>query len=151
MHSAFDQFAAFNQDAIDNKAFAAKGSSTMPVLALGGDKSFGTQMGDDHASLVASNVTERVIKDSGHWVMEEQPAADDGDDCGVHRQGVIAAKIASGRNRYENLHRLSGRVDAAQGRAHGIARGAQRSVDRRIEIVDQEDGGGDADRADHDR
>ena len=25
-------------------------------------------------SLVASNVTIGVIKDSGHWVMEEQPA-----------------------------------------------------------------------------
>src|ERR1700757_3758677 len=33
MHSAFEQFAAFGQDAIDNKAFAAKGKLTMPVLA----------------------------------------------------------------------------------------------------------------------
>ncbi|HEY8288598.1 MAG TPA: alpha/beta hydrolase, partial [Acetobacteraceae bacterium] len=46
----------------------------MPVLALGGDHSFGTQMGDI-MSLVASNVTDRVIEDSGHWVMEEQPEA----------------------------------------------------------------------------
>jgi pimeloyl-ACP methyl ester carboxylesterase len=31
MHSAFSQFAAFAQDAIDNKAFAATGMLTMPV------------------------------------------------------------------------------------------------------------------------
>ena len=37
MHAAFDQFAAFTQDAIDNKAFAAKGKLTMPVLALGAE------------------------------------------------------------------------------------------------------------------
>jgi pimeloyl-ACP methyl ester carboxylesterase len=43
------------------------------VLALGGDHSFRTQMGDI-MRLVASDVTTGVIKDSGHWVMEEQPA-----------------------------------------------------------------------------
>ena len=73
MHSAFNQFAAFNQDAADNKAFAAKGMLGMPVLALGADHSFGTQQGDI-MRLVATNVTTGVIKDSGHWVMEEQPA-----------------------------------------------------------------------------
>ena len=73
MHSAFNQFAAFNQDASDNRAFAAKGKLAMPVLALGADHSFGTQMGDI-MRLVASDVTPGVIRDSGHWVMEEQPA-----------------------------------------------------------------------------
>src|SRR5258707_10059468 len=34
MHSAFNQFAAFNQDAIDNKALAAEGKLTMPGLAI---------------------------------------------------------------------------------------------------------------------
>jgi pimeloyl-ACP methyl ester carboxylesterase len=72
MHSAFNQFAAFPEDAVDNKAFAAKGKLAMPVLALGADHSFGTQMGDI-MNLVASNVTPGVIRDSGHWVMEEQP------------------------------------------------------------------------------
>jgi pimeloyl-ACP methyl ester carboxylesterase len=73
MHSAFNQFAAFNQDAEDNRAFAAQGKLSVPVLALGGDHSFGTQMGDI-MRLVASNVTTGVIGDSGHWVMEEQQA-----------------------------------------------------------------------------
>jgi pimeloyl-ACP methyl ester carboxylesterase len=72
MHSAFNQFAAFTQDAIDNKALAANGKLTMPVLALGADHSFGTQMADIMRG-VATNVTGGVIIDSGHWVMEEQP------------------------------------------------------------------------------
>jgi pimeloyl-ACP methyl ester carboxylesterase len=74
MHSAFEQFAAFTQDAIDNKAFAAKEKLTMPVLAIGADKSFGTAMADV-LRFVASNVAGHVVANSGHWLMEEQPAA----------------------------------------------------------------------------
>jgi pimeloyl-ACP methyl ester carboxylesterase len=71
MHSAFNQFAAFTQDAVDNQAFAASGKLHMPVLALGADHSFGMQM-SDIMRLVATDVTVGVITDSGHWVMEEQ-------------------------------------------------------------------------------
>lgn len=74
MHSAFEQFAAFAQDAVDNKAFAAKGKLGMPVLAIGADKSFGTAQADV-LRFVASDVTGQVIANSGHWLMEEQPAA----------------------------------------------------------------------------
>ncbi|MBI3709608.1 MAG: alpha/beta hydrolase [Proteobacteria bacterium] len=74
MHSAFNQFAAFPQDAIDNNAFLAKGKLTMPVLAIGADKSFGPAMASD-LRFVATDVTELVIANSGHWLMEEQPAA----------------------------------------------------------------------------
>ena len=74
MHSAFEQFAAFGQDATDNRAFAAKGKLTMPVLAIGADKSFGAAMADD-MRFVAADVTSAVIANSGHWLMEEQPAA----------------------------------------------------------------------------
>jgi pimeloyl-ACP methyl ester carboxylesterase len=74
MHSAFEQFAAFTQDAIDNQAFAAKEKLTMPVLAIGADKSFGTAMADV-LRFVASNVAGHVVANSGHWLMEEQPAA----------------------------------------------------------------------------
>jgi pimeloyl-ACP methyl ester carboxylesterase len=73
MHSAFNQFAAFTQDAIDNKAFATKGKLTIPVLAIGADKSFGTAMADD-LRFVATDVDSVVISNSGHWLMEEQPA-----------------------------------------------------------------------------
>src|SRR5665213_963206 len=74
IHDAFNQFGAFSQDAIDNKAFLAKGKLTMPVLAIGADKSLGKGMADI-AHDVASNVTGVVIADSGHWLMEEQPQA----------------------------------------------------------------------------
>jgi pimeloyl-ACP methyl ester carboxylesterase len=74
MHSAFNQFAAFQQDAADNRAFAAKGRLTMPVLAVGGDKSFGGAMADI-MRCVATDVTSVVIPKSGHWLMEEQPVA----------------------------------------------------------------------------
>lgn len=75
MHSGFAQFAAFDQDAIDNRALLAKsGKLKMPVLALGGEKSFGTQMADVIRA-GADNVTGRVVPDSGHWIMEENPAA----------------------------------------------------------------------------
>jgi pimeloyl-ACP methyl ester carboxylesterase len=74
MHSAFNQFAAFQQDAIDNRALAARGKLMMPVLAIGAEKSFGTAMADD-LRFVATDVTSVVIPDSGHWLMEEQPAA----------------------------------------------------------------------------
>ncbi len=74
MHAGFAQFAAFDQDAIDDKALLAKGKLTMPVLAIGGEKSFGTTMATV-AGFAASNVSGAVIPGAGHWLMEEQPAA----------------------------------------------------------------------------
>ncbi|WP_296599492.1 alpha/beta hydrolase [Phenylobacterium sp.] len=75
MHAGFAQFAAFDQDAIDNRAWlVSHGKLTMPVLAVGGAKSFGATM----ASVTeagADNVEGVVIADSGHWLMEEQPKA----------------------------------------------------------------------------
>jgi pimeloyl-ACP methyl ester carboxylesterase len=72
MHYAFEQFAAFNQDAKDNRVFAEK-KLTMPILALGAEKSFGDQQ---TAILreVGANVQGGIITGSGHWIMEEQPA-----------------------------------------------------------------------------
>ena len=74
MHSGFEQFHAFDQDAIDNKAYLAKGPLQMPVLAIGGEKSFGTTM-ETVARAAASNVQGAVIPGAGHWLMEEQPKA----------------------------------------------------------------------------
>jgi pimeloyl-ACP methyl ester carboxylesterase len=74
MHAGFEQFKAFDQDAVDNKAFVAQGKLTMPVLAIGGEKSFGPTMAVVMRA-AASNVTEVVIPNSGHWLMEEQPKA----------------------------------------------------------------------------
>lgn len=74
MHSAFNQFAAFAQDARDNQSFLSLGKLAMPVLAIGAEKSFGAGMADD-LRFVATDVTSVVIPNSGHWLMEEQPAA----------------------------------------------------------------------------
>ncbi|MGA2189814.1 MAG: alpha/beta hydrolase [Steroidobacteraceae bacterium] len=75
MHDAFEQFGAFNQDAIDNKALLAKGGKlTMPVLALGGEKSFGTAEADT-LRFVAVNVDMGIVPGSGHWIMDENPKA----------------------------------------------------------------------------
>jgi pimeloyl-ACP methyl ester carboxylesterase len=74
MHAGFEQFKAFDQDAIDNKAFVAKGKLAMPVLAIGGEKSFGPMMATVMRA-AATNVTEAVVPHSGHWVMEENPTA----------------------------------------------------------------------------
>lgn len=74
MHAGFAQFAAFDQDAIDNRALLAKGRLQMPVLAIGGDHSFGATMA--HVMrFAADNVHQVVIQNSGHWLMEEQTQA----------------------------------------------------------------------------
>jgi pimeloyl-ACP methyl ester carboxylesterase len=73
IHNAFSgQFAAFTQDAVDNRVLVAKGKLTMPVLAVGGDHSFGAQLAAE-VGFAATDVRAAVIKDSGHWIMEEQP------------------------------------------------------------------------------
>jgi len=74
MHDAFEQFKAFARDGLDNRAFRAKAKLAMPVLALGGEKSYGTHMKAELDD-VASNVQGGVIPNSGHWIMEENPQA----------------------------------------------------------------------------
>jgi pimeloyl-ACP methyl ester carboxylesterase len=74
IHDAFSgQFAAFADDAVDNqKLVASKGKLTMPVLAIGGDHSYGAQLANE-IGYAAANVQPGVIQNSGHWIMEEQP------------------------------------------------------------------------------
>ncbi len=74
MHDAFEQFGAFAQDAVDNKAFLAAGKLTMPVLAVGAEKSFGAAQADT-LRFVATDVTGAIVPGSGHWIMEENPDA----------------------------------------------------------------------------
>ncbi len=45
---------------------------TMPVLAIGGEKANGVVLGEQ-MKLVATNATMIVLKNCGHWVMEEKP------------------------------------------------------------------------------
>lgn len=74
IHSAFQTFAAFPQDAIDNQGLLARGKLTMPVLAIGGDHSYGMGLADE-LRFVATDVKGVVIANSGHWLFEEQPEA----------------------------------------------------------------------------
>jgi pimeloyl-ACP methyl ester carboxylesterase len=71
IHSAFAQFRSIRQDAEDNKASMTT-KLTMPVLAIGGAKSFGANEAVVMRN-AAVNVTELVIPNAGHWLMEEQP------------------------------------------------------------------------------
>jgi pimeloyl-ACP methyl ester carboxylesterase len=71
MHSAFLQFRAIRTDAVDNKD-APSHKLTMPVLAIGGEKSFGANEAIVMRN-AATNVTELVVPGAGHWLMEEAP------------------------------------------------------------------------------
>ena len=73
MHSAFAQFLSFPQDVERNQQVVAH-KLTMPVLAIGGAKSFGANEAVVMRN-AADNVTEVVIPDAGHWLMEEAPDA----------------------------------------------------------------------------
>ena len=74
IHDAMEQFGACYQDAIDTKAFAARAKLTMPILAVGGEKSSGAGQATVMRR-VASNVSVGIVPASGHWIMEENPQA----------------------------------------------------------------------------
>jgi pimeloyl-ACP methyl ester carboxylesterase len=74
IRAGFAQFAAFRQDAIDNKTYLVKGKLRVPVLAIGGEAAFGTMMATV-MRFVADDVQEAIVPDSGHWIMEENPSA----------------------------------------------------------------------------
>jgi pimeloyl-ACP methyl ester carboxylesterase len=68
-------YRALPRDAEDNEnILSRKGKLKMPVLALGGDKSFG-RGNECIESLrrVAENVRGGLVRDCGHWIAEEQP------------------------------------------------------------------------------
>ena len=73
MRADFTYFEDFDADALADGAFA-KTPLLMPVLAMGGEKSFAPLM-PAFARAVAVNVRTSVIPDSGHWLMDENPAA----------------------------------------------------------------------------
>lgn len=70
MRAGWAYFASFPDTARDFASYANK-KLTMPVLSIGGQQSFGEFLGKQ-MSLVAEHVTVVVIRDSGHWLMEEQ-------------------------------------------------------------------------------
>ena len=71
IHNAFGgQYAAFAQDAIDNQQLVAKGKLKMPVLAIGGDHSYGAHLATE-IGFAAADVRAAVVEESGHWIMED--------------------------------------------------------------------------------
>jgi len=71
MKAGMEVFRNFDQDAKDNAVFA-KTKLTMPMLVLGGEKSGGDFL-VTQGKMVATNVEGLIIKDSGHWLVDEQP------------------------------------------------------------------------------
>jgi pimeloyl-ACP methyl ester carboxylesterase len=71
MRAGWAYFVSFQKAAA---AFAqlSQNKLTMPVLSIGGEKANGDVLAHQ-MKLVASDVTFVVLKDTGHWVLEEQP------------------------------------------------------------------------------
>src|SRR6202140_2892360 len=71
MRAAWAYFDSFSQAAKDF-AQMAQTKLSMPVLSIGGEKSLGEALGQQ-MKLVATDVRILVLKNTGHWVMEESP------------------------------------------------------------------------------
>jgi pimeloyl-ACP methyl ester carboxylesterase len=71
MRAGWAYFVSFQQAAKDF-AQLSQNKLNMPVLVIGGEKSLGDALAAQ-MKLVASDVTVVVLKDTGHWVMEERP------------------------------------------------------------------------------
>jgi len=70
MRAGWAYFVSFQQAAKDF-AQLAQTRLTMPVLSIGGEKSLGEALAQQ-MKLVASDVTVVVLKNTGHWLLEER-------------------------------------------------------------------------------
>ncbi len=71
MRAAWTYFASWTRLAGDF-AKLSQTKLTMPVLSIGGEKSLGNELAAQ-MKLVATDVTVVVLKDTGHWILEERP------------------------------------------------------------------------------
>ncbi len=69
MRAGWQYFVSFIQAAKDFEELS-KTKLTMPVLAIGGDKANGEILGQQ-MKIVAANATMVVLKNTGHWILEE--------------------------------------------------------------------------------
>jgi len=74
MRAAFAQFTAIGAQDVGDNALLNRRKLPMPVLAIGGEKSFGATMAEVMRN-AATNVTGAVVPGAGHWLMEENPDA----------------------------------------------------------------------------
>ena len=72
MKAAFAQFNTIGSNDVADNRESSKVKLTMPVLAIGGEKSFGANMAAVMRN-AATNVEEAVVPGAGHWLMEESP------------------------------------------------------------------------------
>jgi pimeloyl-ACP methyl ester carboxylesterase len=71
MRAGWAYFVSFQQAAKDF-AELSRTKLTMPVLAIGGEKANGELLGQQ-MKIVATNAEMVVLKNTGHWVLEENP------------------------------------------------------------------------------
>ncbi|MDC1312319.1 alpha/beta hydrolase [Burkholderiales bacterium] len=76
LRSGFAYYRALDEDVLYNEELIRlNGKLTMPVLALGGDSTFGRGIETfESLTRVSENVSGGVIQDCGHWIQEEKPA-----------------------------------------------------------------------------
>src|SRR6476469_5376637 len=71
MRAGWAYFVSFQQAARDFEELS-RNKLTMPVLAIGGEKANGEVLGKQ-MKIVATDATMVVLKNKGHWVLEENP------------------------------------------------------------------------------
>ena len=75
LRAGFSYYRAIPRDIADNAAVLARSKLPMPVLALGGDRSWGRGLEVvESLRRMAADVQGGVIESCGHWMPEEQPA-----------------------------------------------------------------------------
>ncbi|MFL5253775.1 MAG: alpha/beta fold hydrolase [Rhodopila sp.] len=74
LRAGFSYYRALPQDIADNAALAARFKLPMPVLGLGGDRSWGRGMEVvESLRRLAVDVQGGVVENCGHFMPEEQP------------------------------------------------------------------------------
>jgi pimeloyl-ACP methyl ester carboxylesterase len=74
LRAGFAYYRAIPRDIADNEATSRRSKLPMPVLALGGDRSWGRGMEVlESLRRLATDVRGGVIEECGHWMPEEQP------------------------------------------------------------------------------
>ncbi len=73
MRAAWEYFKSFPKTADEFTEFL-KTPLRVPLLTIGGDKANGAALAKQ-ATVVSSSATTIVLPDTGHWIMEENPAA----------------------------------------------------------------------------
>jgi pimeloyl-ACP methyl ester carboxylesterase len=71
MQAGWAYFVSFQQ-AVKDFAQLSQTKLSVPLLTIGGEKSLGEVLGQQ-AKVVATEVTVVVLKNTGHWVLEERP------------------------------------------------------------------------------